>query len=139
MDKDHVARPSGQFLEGAATIDKTAEPSFLWRQTFRMVQQITGDRRDGVGGDEGSAAFRGDVLPDDDGQQALFGAVEEVFEPVSVLVPAGNIGGRSFPRLAFADVEIDDETVPLGEGELDPFLTPQDIADRARRRGVRTP
>ena len=90
MQQDHVADLTGDLGEVPALLAQPAE--LAGHQAFGMLAKVVGDDRNRVAGDEGTAAARLNIGPDDNGQQALLGSIEVVYEPVAVLVPAGYLG-----------------------------------------------
>ena len=108
VQNEDVSRFRGQFPKIFALVNKASPPTGMG-QTFGMGEQVFADRRYRVGREEGAAASRLDVTPDHQAEQRLFGAVEEVAKKPAVLVPAWRCGGRPFPHLmgAFIDVKVE--------------------------------
>ena len=108
-------------------------------KTLGELLQIAGDGSEGVGGDEGSTTTGVDVRPQDDGQQPLFGAVEEMPEPVPILVPSRRLCRGLLPVLVGTDVEVDDESITPVQVACNVLLSTRQVTDRlegARSEGL---
>ncbi|MBI93978.1 MAG: hypothetical protein CME05_12340 [Gemmatimonadaceae bacterium] len=99
----YAARHLAELL---TVFDLLTEARIHRTKTLGELLQIAGDGSQGVGGDEGSTTTGGDVRPQDDGQQPLFGAVEEMPEPVPILVPSRRLCRGLLPVLVGTDVEV---------------------------------
>src|SRR3954447_11968078 len=115
-----------------------------------MIAEEPGHRTDRVRGQVGGPLPLGHVPPEDDAEDPLFRTVEEVAEPVAVLVVtrAGSIPTMGRPPLGTRVREVEDEVVrEAGEADrlraADELVehvggTRSDVIDqwRASRRGV---
>src|SRR5581483_12514756 len=111
MQQDDVAGAPGTLQEIPALSGQLLEREATGNDALRMLRQEPRHDRNGVAGDERAAALRRNVRPEDQRQQSLLRAIQEMAEEVAVLVPARRLRRGGLPGPIRPVVEVDDEAI----------------------------